>query len=214
MPHPDDEAVFISGLLYQLSQDHIPTRVITCTRGEASTLRYGLSPRANLAKARYKELTQAFSILGINDFQILSLPDGGLGGKRRQIVALIKHQLHKFNPTCVITLEPDGIYGHPDHVALSHFVTQTVPANLRVLYATVRPNFTLPKAAHMAKITVINPALPDYQFNLSSHHIFIKIKTILTHHSQFKIALKKIPEIIFFISNRIPTHEYFANRFD
>lgn len=52
MPHPDDEAVFLSGTIRQLVKHKINVKVVTMTRGEASTLRYGLKDRDDLAESR------------------------------------------------------------------------------------------------------------------------------------------------------------------
>ena len=78
MPHPDDEAIFTGGLLHMLARNHIATRVVTITAREKSTLRYGLSPRANLADVRRTELSTLFAALGVSHFSILNFPDGTL----------------------------------------------------------------------------------------------------------------------------------------
>lgn len=210
MPHPDDEAVFISGLLQQLASANIPTRAVTFTSGEKSTLRYTLPASADLATERRKELTQSFKLLGITDFQILDLPDGGLDRATEKIATTITHEIKSFKPSHVVTLEPDGIYGHPDHIALSKAVTGSVKPPVKLLYATVSPNYIFPGARKMAKKKIIKPLLADYRLRLTAKEALNKIKALRTHRSQFKINLLHWKSILFFLKNDMLRHEYFT----
>ena len=123
MPHPDDETILGAGLLQKLAAAHIPTRVISMTRGEKSTLRFGLKENEKLEDVREIELANTLTFLGISDFFAHSLPDGDLETSRR-LSPIIEKEIKSYKPTHVITIEPDGVYGHPDHIALSKSVTQ------------------------------------------------------------------------------------------
>jgi len=210
MPHPDDEAVFISGLLQKLSSLSISNRAITFTAGEKSTLRYTLPPEADLATERQRELTNAFNLLGITDFQILTLPDGGLENETQQISKIVTQELNSFKPTIVLTLEPDGIYGHPDHIALSNTVTYAVKPPLKLLYATVSPNYIFPGARKMAKKQTIKPLLAEYRLRLTTKEALNKVKALRAHCSQFKIDLFHWKSILFFLKNDMLRHEYYS----
>ena len=211
MPHPDDEAIFLGGFLHQLSTNGITTRAITMTVGEKSTLRYGMKPDDNLSEVRQKELTKSFQILGITDFQIHQYPDGELEQNTIKIKQTIQKNISTFKPTHIVTLEPDGIYGHPDHVALSAFVTQVVKKPIQLLYVTVSPDYHLPKASWMAKKKNIQPIHPDYQLKLRPSNIFTKIRSMRAHHSQFVPPVTKLPfQSVFFFKNKLLTYEYFA----
>jgi len=211
MPHPDDETVFVGGLLHHLSQMQIPTRVITMCKGEKSTLRHGLHPSVDLGNARKKELFRAFQILGITNFTILDFPDSALEHNEKQIVATIKKDIQQFKPTHVITLEPDGIYGHPDHIAISRFTRLAVNKPIQLLWATVSPHYVLPSAKHMAKRKNIHPVAPDIKLKLSGSDITAKLKSFRAHASQFPLSLKKTPrDLLFFLANQILTNEFYA----
>jgi LmbE family N-acetylglucosaminyl deacetylase len=209
MPHPDDEAVFISGLLQHLSSQNIPTQCLTFTAGENSTLRFGLKPNQDLATARKNELSKAYAILGITNFQILDFPDGGLDQIQPQIKQIIKKYLVEFSPTHLITLEPDGIYGHPDHIALSKSVTNSVTSTQTIIYATVSPRYIMPSARHMAKKSVINPIFPTHTLGLNPHQSWVKIKALLAHRSQFLHFPQVLFSLIHFLKNDMLTHEYY-----
>jgi LmbE family N-acetylglucosaminyl deacetylase len=209
MPHPDDEAVFISGLIHKLISSNIPTRILTMTRGEASTLRYGLSAGENLATARIKEQEQAFRTLGVCDYQILDFPDGGLEKYKTKVISRLKKEIKSFKPTLIVTLEPDGIYGHPDHIALSGYVTSLASRKHSVLYATLAPNYLLPRAVHMARKKTIRPIKPEFQLKLSLSDMIAKLKTMAAHRSQLH-PFQHPSSYLFFLRNQLLTSEFFA----
>jgi LmbE family N-acetylglucosaminyl deacetylase len=212
MPHPDDEAIFCGGFLHKLSVMAIPTRVITMTLGEKSTLRYNLKPEDDLAGVRQKELTRALSILGIRDFQIYHYPDGGLENIGEKVIQAIRTNIQDFRPTHVATLEPDGIYGHPDHIALCTYTTYVVRRPTRLLYVTVSPSYRLPKSSvKMAKKTVIKPIEPDVELQLSWRDISAKLKTLRAHNSQFMGTIGTIVRsLTLLFINRMTANEFFA----
>lgn len=209
MPHPDDEAVFVSGLLHKLVQDSVKTRVLVMTRGEKSTLRYGLKPADDLATVRVKEQHQAFKIIGIRDYQIFDLPDGVLEAKSKEIKLLLTKEIRQFNPTYLITLEPDGIYGHPDHVALTRIVSSFGSKTIKILYATLPPTHFLPSAKHMAKKKTIKPLVPDYKLNLTLKGMITKFRTLKAHRSQLH-PVKNPGAYFFFLTNQLLLHEYYT----
>lgn len=210
MPHPDDEAVFTSSLLQKAAEQQIKTRVITFTQGEASTLRYTLSPNDDLATARKKELVNAFSILKVKDYQILDFPDGGLEDDMKKITTTIKKEIKNFKPTHLITLEPDGIYGHPDHIALSLAVTQTKPRDVKLLYATVSSNHVSSSARKMAKKEVIKPIKPEFRLRMTLSESVNKIRALRAHKTQFQIDLFHTKTIKYFLKNDMVRHEFYT----
>ena len=211
MPHPDDETVFIGGILHRLSQTQIPTRVLTMTKGEKSTLRYGLHPAANLGTARKNELSRAFNILGITNFTIFDFPDGALEQKEKSIVQTIQKEIQRFHATHVITLEPDGVYGHPDHIAVSRCTKLAVVKPIQLLWTTVSPHYVLPSAKHMAKRKNIKPVSPDVKLKFSASDITAKLKAFRAHASQFPLSLATTPrDLLFFLANEMLTSEFYA----
>jgi len=210
MPHPDDEAVFCSGFIQFLNRFQIPLKVIVLTKGEASSLRFGLKPKDSLAKAREKEQKTAFAILGIKDFMIANIPDGKIESREKEVKQIIQNQILTFKPTHLVTLEPDGIYGHPDHVALSRFVRDLTKSPRRLLYATVKPKFVLPKAKHMAKINTIEPIKPEYELKLGFRDIITKLKALNAHASQFRNLKHALGTGYIFIRNKMLFREYFT----
>jgi LmbE family N-acetylglucosaminyl deacetylase len=207
MPHPDDEAVFLAGTIHQLIKNKINVKIITTTKGEASTLRFGLKDSDNLAKARENELQKSFKILGVSDFEIWNLPDGGLIKIKTKLKEKIKEAIANFLPNLVITLEPDGIYGHPDHIALSDIVTSSITEPIRLVYATIAPYTVKPQKSHMA-IRDVNPLNPNLVIRLGLFDKIIKVRCLRSHKTQFNFAKTKPGDSNFFKANKLLNFEY------
>jgi len=209
MPHPDDEAVFVSGLIKKITTTKIPLLCITFTRGEKSTLRFTLSPNEDLATARIRELTKSYQVLGVTDFKILDFPDGELEQYHPEVDQVIKKYFREFSPTHVVTLEPDGIYGHPDHIALSRCVTQAI-THQQLVYTTVSERYIMPSARSMAKKSTIQPIKPTHKLVLTPSESLTKLQSLLCHRSQFLRFPRIFLSLIHFLLNDMLFHEYYS----
>jgi len=212
MPHPDDEAVFCSGLLKNLTTNKIPVKLITLTSGEKSTLIFGLEPGEDLAATRRIEQKNSCEILGINDFEVLDIPDGGLKTKEKEVKEIISEQINLYKPTQVITLEPDGIYGHPDHIGLSKFVTEVVTSPIKLLYVTV-PVFKKKRSvSKISEKSEINPIPPEYKLKLKNTETEAKIASLRAHRTQFGDFDINSEVFGFFQATKLLKYEYFTYR--
>ncbi|MBI2009713.1 MAG: PIG-L family deacetylase [Candidatus Chisholmbacteria bacterium] len=129
-PHPDDESLMFGGTLAKYGQDEdVKTNLITVTRGQKGSLgpRYLGVTRKKLGEKREQELRCAAKILKIDHLYILDYQDGEVPAVEENIaVASLIRLIRKINPQVVITFGPDGGYGHPDHIAVCHWVTEAV----------------------------------------------------------------------------------------
>ena len=126
--HPDDEGG-ASGALAKYAAQGGRSYVVCVTRGDgvdAKIFDPGVA-RERLGEARVGELRCACEKLGINPPIVLGYQDGEVEKvaplKAARTVARLLRQLR---PAVVLTHGPEGGYGHPDHIAVSHFVTQAV----------------------------------------------------------------------------------------
>ena len=212
MPHPDDEAVFCSGLLKKLTSNNVPIKLITLTSGEKSTLVFGLEPGDDLAATRRIEQKNSCEILGIKDFEVLNIPDGGLKHQEMEVKEIIFAQLEVFQPTHVISLEPDGIYGHPDHIGLSKFVSEVVQDPIKLLYATI-PEFEKKRpVSKMSEKPEINPIPPEFILELEPVETEAKIASLRAHRTQFGTFDTSSKDFGFFKATKLLDHEYFTYR--
>jgi mycothiol S-conjugate amidase len=121
--HPDDEIG--AGSTFAHYSDEGVRIVLTCaSRGEAATIFCdGCATPESLADVRTEELQCACDHLGIQELRWLDWPDGGIKELPRdaavhEVVELIRD----VHPTVVITHPENGLYPHPDHLAVWEIV--------------------------------------------------------------------------------------------
>lgn len=71
----------------------------------------------------------AAEALGLTGVFLLDYLDGELDQvDPKEIIAIIATRIRKIRPHVVVTFDPFGVYGHPDHIAISQFVSAAVVA--------------------------------------------------------------------------------------
>ena len=123
-PHPDDEAYSAGGTLALAARAGVEVHILCATRGEGGTSSDPtLSTPNAVADARTEELTECCRVLGAQPPHFLDYPDGRLAEvDLPEAVGRIVRVIREVRPQVVITLGADGVYGHPDHVALHKLV--------------------------------------------------------------------------------------------
>ena len=121
--HPDDESFRCGGTLALLAQGGIQVHLLTATRGEAGSCGEPPLCRAEeLGGIREQELRCACAALGIEQPDILDYPDGKLAeANEKKAVDQIIKEIQKLRPQVLLTWPPDGLSGHSDHIAVSHW---------------------------------------------------------------------------------------------
>ncbi len=131
LAHPDDESLGTGGILARYAAEGVETYLVTATRGEQGWFgepdNYP-GPEA-LAEIREAELHDAAAVLGLQEVSFLDYRDGRLDqAEPAEIIAKLVAQLRRLRPQVVVTFDPYGAYGHPDHIAISQFTTAAVVA--------------------------------------------------------------------------------------
>lgn len=123
--HPDDESFGNGGTLARYAQEGVFTSLLCATRGEAGEISDpALASRDNLGQVREQELRMACSILGIQELRFLDYVDGTLMGvDRQECQEKMVRAIRELRPQVVFTFGPEGVYGHPDHIAVSEMAT-------------------------------------------------------------------------------------------
>jgi len=126
LAHPDDETLGVGGSLACYAAQGVEIQLLTATRGErgwfgAQEDNPGMEA---LGRLREDELRCAAEKLGIRRVDFLGYVDGDLDqADPREASAAIADHLRRFRPQVVVTFGPDGVCGHPDHIAISQFTT-------------------------------------------------------------------------------------------
>ena len=124
--HPDDESFLAGGTLAHYAFSGVEVELLCLTHGEK-----GYSEQATgeerylLPRVRKAELARSCKNLGVKLLPVLDFPDGdlaniGLAKLTQPIVNVIR--LHR--PDIVLTFGPEGLTGHPDHIAIHRATTR------------------------------------------------------------------------------------------
>jgi LmbE family N-acetylglucosaminyl deacetylase len=131
LAHPDDETLAFGGTLARYVAEGVETHVVTATRGE-----YGWFGDAGdnpgpkeLGRLRESELRAATDMLGVTSLTLLDYIDGEVdAAPPHEIIGRIAAEIRRVEPQVVLTFGHDGIYGHPDHIAISQFTSAAAVA--------------------------------------------------------------------------------------
>ncbi|MGF1507243.1 MAG: PIG-L deacetylase family protein [Anaerolineae bacterium] len=138
LAHPDDESLGVGGTLAKYAREGVETYLVTATGGEHGW--FGAPedyPGPDRLRAiREEELHNAAAILGLQEVNLLGYEDGQLDqADPQEVIARIAGHLARVRPDVVITFDPLGAYGHPDHIAICQFTTAaTVRSPVDKLY--------------------------------------------------------------------------------
>ena len=122
--HPDDESI-IGGTLARYAAQGVRVIVVAATRGEAGTIfDPSVATPDTIAQVREQELRCACEVLGAEPPRILSCADGAVQLCEEAALEPLVRLMRQERPQVVVTFGPDGIYGHPDHVAVSRLTTR------------------------------------------------------------------------------------------
>lgn len=130
--HPDDETFGCAGVMAAAAERGLAVTLVTATRGEAGkTGIAAVDSPPILGAVREQELRAAAAALGVGDVRFLDYRDSGMAGTpendeprafvradEREVVDRLVVHLRAVRPATVLTFGPEGIYGHPDHVAI------------------------------------------------------------------------------------------------
>ncbi len=226
--HPDDESLGTGATIAYYAGRGANVRVVTCTLGEEGEVigdSYALlavDHADQLGGYRIAELTEALSILGAGRPMFLGGPgrwrDSGMPGTpaRRQTrfidagdaaVDELVDIIGRFRPHIVVTYDPDGGYGHPDHIHAHTVTTAAVIASAQSGWAVPKFYWNVLSTSAMtdalAALTGVpdgwhRPAPGDIYFGYpddkidavidASAHVGAKAAALAAHATQVRLA--------------------------
>ncbi|WLW52416.1 N-acetyl-1-D-myo-inositol-2-amino-2-deoxy-alpha-D-glucopyranoside deacetylase [Streptomyces sp. YU58] len=134
--HPDDESINNGATMARYAAEGARVTLVTCTLGEHGEV---IPPElahlsgAALGEYRLRELAQAMRALGVEDFRQLGgagrYRDSGMMGLPdnddpacfwqadvEEAAASLVEVIREVRPQVLVTYDPNGGYGHPDHI--------------------------------------------------------------------------------------------------
>jgi N-acetyl-1-D-myo-inositol-2-amino-2-deoxy-alpha-D-glucopyranoside deacetylase len=153
--HPDDESLANGATIAHYVSRGAQVRVVTCTLGEEGEVigdywaQLAVDHADQLGGYRIGELTAALHALGVDAPIFLGGPgrwrDSGMVGAapsptatrrqrfidadEREVVGALVSVIRTLRPHVVVTYDPNGGYGHPDHVRANVVTTAAVAAS-------------------------------------------------------------------------------------
>lgn len=237
--HPDDETLTTGATIAHYTSRGAQVQVITCTLGEEGEVigdrwaGLAVDGADQLGGYRISELTAALAELGVDRPRYLGgagrWRDSGMEGTpaRRQQrfvdgdfaeqTATLAAALDDLRPHVVITYDPNGGYGHPDHIHVHRLTTAAVDA---ASWTVPKLYWTVTSAAALATglralgevpdgwITVSADDLPlvgypddeiDAALELSAH-VPARVAALRAHATQVSVSPD---ERMFALSNNI-----------
>lgn len=137
LAHPDDES-FSGGTLAHYAERGVRVTLACATLGEAGKITDpALGDVADIAALRADELRASCAALGIDEPVLLGFRDSGPSGDRLRhddplatmnvptfdIEARVLEVIDAVRPQVMLTFDPHGGYGHPDHLSVHRAAT-------------------------------------------------------------------------------------------
>ncbi len=202
LAHPDDESFATGGTLAKYAHQDVQVILLCATRGEAGIP--GVSPE-EAGVVRERELRKAAQHLGIKVYT-LGFLDGKLADtKPEKLLEAITSWINFIEPQVIITFGPEGVSGHPDHVTISHIVTQAYDAVYRkgmLLY--IRPSDATVLGCGVSSART-DDGQPLVEIDISDYKLE-KVRAIQCHASQNPGLTRRPREEM----DKIPCYELFA----
>ena len=134
LAHPDDESFGSGGTMALCAAQGVEVTLVCATRGEVGEISDpALATPETLPQVRESELRCACAAMGVNVPIFLDYRDSGMAGTAENndpraftnapaedVVPRLVGIIRRLRPQVVITFDPSGGYGHPDHIAIHH----------------------------------------------------------------------------------------------
>ena len=125
--HPDDETFFAAGTFAKYREAGVELHVLCATRGDQGKCG-GVCTPEELADLRERELTNAMDAIGGAQVELLPYKDKKLSeAPSQEMRAHLVAAIRRVRPDITITFDPHGANQHPDHIAISRSVSDSVP---------------------------------------------------------------------------------------
>ena len=172
--HPDDEAIFTAATMHRLASAGARVVLVTATAGELGPVLSPLRLGETLADRRRVELERACEVLGVARLVLLGRRDSGMPGwadnaHPNALWAADTHELGRGlaglcaaeGADALVHYDADGIYGHPDHLAVHRIGTAAAAlAGIPSYEATVDRDHLSGRGRHLVESAAEGGVVP------------------------------------------------------
>jgi LmbE family N-acetylglucosaminyl deacetylase len=200
MAHPDDESFGIGPLIAKYVGDGVEVSLICTTNGDIGTVdeKYMQGYRT-IAEMRLAELDCAAKVLGFKEVILFGYRDSGMMGNADNqhadclwhadlaaVTNRVAEVMQRIKPQVVLTFDPYGGYGHPDHikthkatVAAFQLLQGTVDAPQKLYYNSI-PRFLVRLGLFMIKLMGRNPRKQGRNNDIDYQAVYDNLQPIHT----------------------------------
>lgn len=175
--HPDDESFGLGAFIARYVAEGVEVSLICGTNGEAGTVApEKMGGFATIKDLRLSELDCAAEVLGFSEVIKLGYRDSGMMNNTEkdrpdslwqapteEVAAKIADVIRRIKPQVIITFDPYGGYGHPDHIKM-HLATHAAlemlkddPARPQKLYYSVFPKELIQLGVRLMRLNGRDP---------------------------------------------------------
>ncbi|MEY4531250.1 MAG: hypothetical protein RLZZ156_1971 [Deinococcota bacterium] len=231
--HPDDESFCCGGSLALLARQGVRTHVLCLTKGEAGTVPPSILGNKRVSELRQLELIRACQILGTQPPRFLEYHDSGfrkpsalanrlVDANIFAVAREVRSVIDQTKPDAILTFDPRGYYGHPDHIATHRIVSAAFFSSASLTKPPKQLFYIMPSRAMLERFNqagfgnfdIDEYALPDPILTLDTSLVIEqKRAAILAHQSQSHVGSgidKLLPELHSHTPSRVLTEEVFA----
>ncbi len=203
--HPDDESFSCAGIMATAVKNGQKVICVTATKGEAGVQDPKRWPPEKLADVRTQEMLAALKELGITEHFWLGYKDGHCHEVPvEEGTARVKKFIDRYRPDTILCFGPEGMTGHPDHQAVSHWATQAAKSMKINVYYAVEEQHRYDKYMKEADkkfniyFNIDKPPLKlaascDIAFTLPKETVHCKCKALKAMPSQTEKMFKNMP---------------------
>lgn len=236
--HPDDESFCAGGALATLVAAGTRVHLLCLTRGEAGSVDMALleaAGTASVCELRTLELERACAVLGVQPPLWLAFHDSGFhrpSALPRRLVdadpvsvsAQILSVIETLEPDALMTFDPHGFYGHPDHIATHRAALQAWFMGGHLPRPPQRLYYPLPSLALLERFRSAGFGdLEPRRYAVSTADIAVRVNAstvleqkrsaILAHRSQSSAGSgidRLLPELRLGTTSSLLTEEFYA----
>jgi len=121
-PHADDETVNCGGAIHRFSAGGARVTVLLLTGGERGNP--AGEADTSLKAIRRREAERVAEILGVSRMIQQDFGDGMLSNRPDEVKAYLTQTIRQIRPDLILTYDPAGLDGHPDHVACAEILIE------------------------------------------------------------------------------------------
>ncbi len=176
-PHVDDESFVAGGFLQLIKRFGVKTKLITLTNGKAGEDN----------KKIESEFKTATKLLQIDEVELWKYKENELKDLKEDWIEKLKVEIKKVNPFAILTFDPNGITGHPDHIISCVSVLNLIKGlNGNKPHLLWRVSDKEEKKYFYSEKGFLIDKEPTFQYNLSFWESVKKLRAIFTYKSQLK----------------------------